>query len=178
MAELTPKELLQPCLLDRLTDDDPQNPRESRHDRVVSFRQYREAVLRDLKMLLNSRAYPSKDSDDSFRDPIYDFPLVAASVLNYGIPEFCGRTTSGTDPVELGELIRAAIETFEPRIARHSLIVRRVAAAADVPVARSLAFEIVGDLWAHPIPDHLLVETEVDLDSGHYHYSKEGESGG
>jgi type VI secretion system protein ImpF len=178
MAELTPKELLQPCLLDRLTDDDPQTPRESRHDRVVSFKQYREAVLRDLKMLLNSRAFPSRDSDDSLRDPIYDFPLAAASVLNYGIPELCGRTTSGNDPIELEELIREAIQAFEPRIARNSLVVRRIAGSADSQVARSLAFEIVGDLWARPAPDHLLVTTEVDLDSGHYHYPKEGEPGG
>jgi type VI secretion system protein ImpF len=178
MAELTPKVLLQPCLLDRLTDDDPQNPQESRHDRVVSFRQYREAVLRDLKMLLNSRACPSQDVEGAKRDDIYDFPLAAASVLNYGIPEICGRTTSGTDPSELARLVRAAIETFEPRISRRSLIVRRVAAASDVPVARSLAFEIEGELWAHPVPDHLLVKTEVDLDSGHYHYPKEGQAGG
>ena len=40
MAELTPAERLQPCLLDRLTDDDPQDQREGQHDRVVSLRQW------------------------------------------------------------------------------------------------------------------------------------------
>ena len=49
MAELTPSERLQPCLLDRLTDDHPEEVKESRDQRVVSMRRYREAVLRDLR---------------------------------------------------------------------------------------------------------------------------------
>ncbi|MCU0914227.1 MAG: type VI secretion system baseplate subunit TssE [Planctomycetes bacterium] len=178
MAELTPKELLQPCLLDRLSDDEPQTARESHYDRVVSLKQYREAVLRDLKMLLNSRMHPSRDSEDSRRDDIYDFPRAAASVLNYGIPEFCGRNVSGADPAELEELIRLSLVLFEPRISPHSLTVRWVPPGPDAPTIPSLAFEITGDLWAHPAPDHLLIQTEVDLDSGHCHYPKEGEAGG
>ncbi len=159
MAELMPKELLQPCLLDRLTDDSPQTSREGRHERVVSLRQFRQAVLRDLETLLNSKMRP-------FDDPIYSFERAAHSVLNYGIPEIYGRTTSGIDPVELEKLIRQAIETFEPRIAAASLGVR-VMVPQSHEVMRSLVFEISGDLWAHPAPDHLLVETEVDLESGH-----------
>jgi type VI secretion system protein ImpF len=158
MAELMPKELLQPCLLDRLTDDDPQNSREGRHERVVSFAQFKQAVLRDLRMLLNSKRRPPED-------PIHVFDLAARSVLNYGIPEVCGRTVSTTEPAELARLIRQAIETFEPRIAPGSLTVR-VIAPEKAGTVRSLVFEIAGDLWAHPVPDHLLVETELDLESG------------
>ncbi|MHC4750853.1 MAG: type VI secretion system baseplate subunit TssE, partial [Planctomycetota bacterium] len=36
MAELTPMDRLQPCLLDRLTDDEPDVQKESRDQRVVS----------------------------------------------------------------------------------------------------------------------------------------------
>jgi len=159
MAELMPKELLQPCLLDRLTDDDPQNSRESRHERVVSFAQFKQAVLRDLRMLLNSKRRPPED-------PIYALDHAAKSVLNYGIPEIYGHTVSATEPAELSKLIRQAIETFEPRIAPGSLTVR-VIAPEKAGAARSLVFEIAGDLWAHPAPDHLLVETELDLESGY-----------
>jgi type VI secretion system protein ImpF len=159
MADLMPRELLQPCLLDRLTDDDPQNAREARHERVVSLRQFRQAVLRDLRMLLNAKRRPASD-------PIYDFDHAARSVLNYGIPEIYTHTASGIKPAELERLIRQAIETFEPRIAPHSLAVRVIVPEKSGAV-RSLAFEIVGDLWAHPAPDHLLVETELDLESGH-----------
>jgi len=159
MAELMPRELLQPCLLDRLTDDDPQNLREGRQERVVSVKQFRQAVLRDLRMLLNAKRRPPDD-------PIYGFDHAARSVLNYGIPEVCGHTTSAAEPVELERLIRQAIETFEPRIAAASLAVLVI--VPEKPEAgRSLTFEIAGDLWAHPAPEHLLVETELDLESGH-----------
>ena len=48
MAELTPLEKLQPCLLDRLTDDEPQKGEESRMQRVISAQRYRRGVLSDL----------------------------------------------------------------------------------------------------------------------------------
>jgi type VI secretion system protein ImpF len=159
MAELMPRELLQPCLLDRLTDDDPQNPHESRHERVVSLKQFRQAVLRDLRMLLNAKRRPPED-------PIYAFELAARSVLNYGIPEIYGHTASTIEPAEMEKLIREALETFESRIAPNSLAVRVIIPEKSGAV-RSVLFEIAGDLWAHPAPDHLLVETELDLESGH-----------
>jgi type VI secretion system protein ImpF len=141
-----------------LTDDDPQNSREGRHDRVVSFAQFKQAVLRDLKMLLNSKRPPSED-------PIHALDHAARSVLNYGIPEIYGHTVSAIEPAELSRLIRQAIETFEPRIAPGSLTVRIISPEKAGPM-RSLMFEIAGDLWAHPAPDHLLIETELDLESG------------
>jgi len=53
MAELTAIEKLQPCLLDRLTDDEPGKKEESRAQRVVSLQRYRRGVLRDLEWLFN-----------------------------------------------------------------------------------------------------------------------------
>ena len=44
MAELTQQERLQPCLLDRLTDDAPEKTQESRDQRVVSLRRLREVT--------------------------------------------------------------------------------------------------------------------------------------
>ena len=67
MAELTPIEKLQPCLLDRLTDDEPGNQKESRLQRVVSPQKYRAGVLRDVEWLFNSRAYPRLEGMESFR---------------------------------------------------------------------------------------------------------------
>jgi type VI secretion system protein ImpF len=168
MADLMPKELLQPCLLDRLTDDDPKNSREDRHERVVSLKQFRQAVLRDLRMLLNAKRRP-------LEDPIYGFDHAAKSVINYGIPEIYGHTLSAFGPAELERFVRQAIETFEPRIAPGSLAVRAIIPETSGAV-RSLTFEISGDLWAHPAPDHLLVETELDLESGHC--ALRGETGG
>ncbi len=61
MAELTPMERLQPCLLDRLTDDEPEVKQESRDRRITSLRKYKQAVLSDLAMLLNTKANPIED---------------------------------------------------------------------------------------------------------------------
>jgi type VI secretion system protein ImpF len=162
MAELAPKEQLQPCLLDRLTDEHPQATRESWHERVVSPSQFRKAVIRDLDMLLNSRSRPFH----WFQDPLYDFELAQASVLNYGIPEVYGITASGVNPRELETLIRKAVEAYEPRIAPASLMVR-VIPPENPQAIRALVVEIAGDLWGHPAPDHILHRMEVDLDSGH-----------
>ena len=54
MAELTPKERLQPSLLDRLTDDAPAEKVESREQRVLSLTKLRQSVNRDLGWLLNT----------------------------------------------------------------------------------------------------------------------------
>jgi len=160
MAELTPKDRLQPCLLDRLTDDEPEAKAESRDQRVVSLRRYRAAVLRDLEMMLNTKAHP-------FHDEIYEFSEAAQSVLNYGIPDLCGTTVSSISSAEFESQVKQAILHFEPRISRKLFSVR-IASSLDSENIRSILFEIEGELWAQPMPDHLFVKTEVDLDTGHH----------
>ena len=160
MAELTPKERLQPCLLDRLTDNEPEMTKESRDQRVVSMRRYKAAVLRDLEMLFNSRSRP-------LGDEIYDFAEAARSVLNYGIPDLCGTTLSDITPAEMESKVKEAIQHFEPRISSNSVSVNLVSSLND-QVIRSIAFEIEGELWAQPLPDHLFVKTEVDIETGHH----------
>lgn len=161
MAELSPKERLQPCLLDRLTDEHPQVKTENWRDRVVSPAQFKKAVIRDMEMLLNSRSRSSNS-----RDPLHDFELAQASVLNYGIPEVYGCTLAGVDQLGLERLVQKAVAVFEPRIAAASLVVRVVPLEGRGAV-RTLVLDIAGDLWGHPAPDPLRHRTEVDLDSGH-----------
>ena len=54
MAELTQKERLQPSLLDRLTDNEPEERQESRDKRILSPSRLRESVRRDLTWLFNT----------------------------------------------------------------------------------------------------------------------------
>ena len=54
MAELSLQERLQPSLLDRLTDNEPDSNDESRAQRVLSLNRLKRSVLRDLAWLLNS----------------------------------------------------------------------------------------------------------------------------
>ncbi len=158
MADLTPAERLQPCLLDRLTDDHPENLKESRDQRVVSLRRYRAGVLRDLDWLLNTGAHGSTEDLTEFDD-------VRKSVVNYGIPDLCGMTASGLQAAEFRRQLSEAVRTFEPRIIPETLKIR-VQASPGMMDHNALSFTISGDLWALPTPDPLFVRTEVDLDTG------------
>lgn len=157
MAELTPQERLQPCLLDRLTDDQPGQTQESRDRRVVNVRQLRQAVLRDMAWLLNASGHLTPDE-------IAEFPEAARSVLTYGMPDLTGLTASGIDPGEIERLIKEAMKRFEPRVLPSTL--RVTAGAHDRHGHNAIFFEIRGDLWAQPTPEPLFLRTEVDLETG------------
>jgi type VI secretion system protein ImpF len=169
MAELTSKERLQPSLLDRLTDDEPDKQQEAREKRVLSMRKLRESVQRDLVWLLNAGNLETVQDLD-------DYPLVSHSVLNYGLPDLAGRAASGLDLPGIERVLRQVIWDFEPRILRNSVKVRAVV-AKDQMNRNAVAFEIEGDLWAQPVPLHLFLRTEVDLDSGDFSISDSGASG-
>lgn len=158
MAELLPKERLQPALLDRLSDDRPDQGVESREDRVIPLRRLRECVVRDLEWLFNTGALFGPD------DPAAD-ALVGASVLNYGIPNFAGVQASSLGLPRLERLLRDAIWNFEPRLLRES--VRVQASRTEEMNHNALCFEIQARLWAHPIPIELFLRTELDLETGH-----------
>ena len=161
MAELTTAERLQPSLLDRLTDDFPHVAQESRDRRVMSMRQLRAAVLRDLASLLNTPAKPRFEE-------VHEYPLVEKSVLNYGIPDLTGLTTSGLSPGQLEKLVTSAVQRFEPRIIPETLSVRAVATKDEWgnEVDQRFEFEISGDFCPLPMPEALFVRTEVDLETG------------
>lgn len=157
MAELTAKERLQPSLLDRLTDDEPDNAQESRERRVLSMRTLRQAVLRDLAWLFNSNGIGILQDLDAF-------PLAAQSVVNYGMPDFSGQTASGIDIEGVARRMRQAIWDFEPRILRNTVQVRAI--AFDKSSHNQLIFELEGELWGQPVPERLFLKTELDLEMG------------
>lgn len=159
MAELTSQERLQPSLLDRLTDDDPDHTEESRDQRVLGIRRLRESVRRDLAWLFNT-------TNLAVVDDLNPFPEVADSVVNYGIPELSGLVVSSLPPtVELERQIRQAVLSFEPRILPHTLQIHIITDRLEMN-NQALTFEITGDLWAQPIPEQLYLKTEIDLQIG------------
>ncbi|MGA7741001.1 MAG: type VI secretion system baseplate subunit TssE [Polyangia bacterium] len=158
MAELTPKERLSPSLLDRLTDDKPERATELRELRILSPARLRECVRRDLTWLFNTTHMQSLQN-------LEELPLVARSVLNYGIPDLAGRTASSLDPVELGQMIRQAILNFEPRLDRNSVRVRPALDDGQMN-HNALSFDVEAELWAQPLPLRLFLRTAVDLETG------------
>jgi type VI secretion system protein ImpF len=155
MAELAPRERLQPSLLDRLTDDEPDKQVEARERRVLSLRSLREGVLRDLAWLLNTTNLFSVT--DAAR-----LPHLAGSVVNYGMPDISGISVAGLNLGDLERGIRQAIWDFEPRLIRGSVVVKAVAASAGEH--NKIMFEIQGDMWAQPYPERLYLKTELDVD--------------
>lgn len=158
MAELTNQERLQPSLLDRLTDNAPELSAESREQRILSLRQLRQSVLRDLSWLMNTVAF------DAMVD-LSTTPYVAHSVINYGIPALSGGNLTSLDNEKLARKVKQAITDFEPRIMTSSLIVEVISANEQMS-HKSLAFKIEGDLWAQPLPMHLYIRSDLDLETG------------
>lgn len=158
MPNPPPQDRLQPSLLDRLTDEQPEEKQESRDKRVLSLRQLREAVLRDLTWLLNTSDFSSVQEPE-------EYPFVSRSVLNYGMPPLAGNTASSTDVRALEKKLKQAISEFEPRILRQTLKVRAIV-AEDEMNHNAINFDIEGELWAQPVPMRLFLRTEVDLENG------------
>src|SRR5262249_42019602 len=114
MADLILKERLQPALLDRLADDEPEKLMESREQRVISLAKLRQCILRDLSWLLNAVRL------DATQD-LSEFPSAQRSVLNYGLPSFTGGSIAQLSVTETEDAIKEAILRFEPRLLSNSI---------------------------------------------------------
>jgi type VI secretion system protein ImpF len=158
MAELLNIERLQPSLLDRLTDHDPDQALESREHRVLSIRQLRQSVLRDLTWLLNTTSL------ETMLD-LSEMTAAAHSVINYGTPAFSGIHLSGADLSKIEQRIKQAIIDFEPRILPDNLKITLISSGNQMN-QHALSFKIEGDLWAQPLPIHLFIRSDMDLETG------------
>ncbi len=158
VAQTTPFERLQPCLFDRLIDEDVQHKLESRIARVISLSEYRAAVLRDLGWLLNSSSHVPSEG-------LADFPHVESSVFNYGKPTLSGLGVASANIQRLEVEIARAIRHFEPRIVGETLVVRAIRESSRSSPS-TLMFEIRAELWARPFPEKLFIKTALDLETG------------
>ena len=158
MAELTQKERLQPSLLDRLTDDEPDKKIESSEKRVLSQSKLRECVRRDLIWLFNSTCL-------SVVQDLDEYPHAERSVINYGLPELAGHTTSGIDVETLARRLRQAIWNYEPRLIPHTVKVRLEVNVNEMN-PNAMTFLIEAQLWSQPMPLQLYLRTEIDVENG------------
>ena len=158
MADLAPKERLQPSLLDRLTDDEPDQRKENAGQRFLNLQRLRIILQRDLSWLLNTCHLAATED-------LSEYPEVATSVLNYGIPDLAGQSLSGVDVDSLERLVKQAVVAFEPRILRSSVRVDAIVDSGHMS-HNALTLQIAGDLWAQPVPVDVVLRTEFDLESG------------
>lgn len=158
MVDLTSTERLQPSLLDRLTDLEPEQKVEARDKRVLSLQKLRECVRRDLALLLNTINLAAVTD-------LEGYPEVARSTLNYGIPDLAGLSSGSIDAAVLERAVKQAIVAFEPRIRAATLKVRVETRPGEMN-HNALTFYIDGQMWAQPSPVAMYLETVVDLQTG------------
>lgn len=165
MSDHTLTERLQPSLLDRLSDDDPGNPKETRDSRVIDLRRLREIIQRDLSWLLNTFDNSSLVDPDTY-------PNVVKSVLTYGVREVAGEYTSQQRAVLIRESIKRAIERFEPRIIPGTL---SVLLREGEGLGRAVVtFDIAAEMWAQPLPMELYLRSQVDITTGELRLERPG----
>lgn len=150
------------ALLARVLEHEAARRREMRRSVVISAAELRRAVLRDLQTLLNTTAAEAGPEETAAE--LEGFPAVQASVLNYGVPSLAGRIRTPDDFAELAGRIERAIERYEPRL--RQVRVRPAEPGEGDALTTPLALIIEGELWGHPVSEHLTVRTLLDLDAG------------
>ena len=118
-----------------------------------------DCVKRDLTWLFNAQ---NMCMDDILEE---HFPSVESSVLNYGMPDLTGKTASSINIFQLEKTLKQMIIRFEPRIIPKTL---RVKLHEDTSTMNhnALVFEILGDIWMDPVPIHMHLMTQLDLENG------------
>ena len=151
---------LQPTLLDRLTDLRPERSNDTPAELVISRRQLRQIIMRDLTWLLNA-VNTESDVDFAF------YAQARKSTINYGMPAFSGRLASNVKMESLQNELRNAILLFEPRIVPSTLqVVGVVMDDPDSAAHNLIMFEIRGQIWATPYPIEMLLKSSIDLETG------------
>ncbi|WP_299871155.1 type VI secretion system baseplate subunit TssE [uncultured Cocleimonas sp.] len=116
-------------------------------------------VKRDLTWLFNCN---NMCEDQLLKE---SYAEIETSVLNYGLPDLTGKTASSINVIELEGIIKQTILRFEPRIIPKTLEVQ-LHEDEESMNHNSLIIEISGDVWTDPVPVHLHLRTQIDLESG------------
>src|ERR1700730_9435380 len=121
---------------------------------AFTMNRLRDSVFRDLRWLLNSTSLDTTEE-------LSKYPYVEKSVLNYGMPALAGRATSSIDPRLTAERIALALRCFEPRLSKIQVIPEKRALGHH---EFALEFRIEAELWGQPAPQHLLMNTRINLE--------------
>lgn len=147
-----------PTLFDRLCDDEPSQSVESNADYTASRSRLREIVLRDLAQLLNT-------TECLTTIEAHLYPEAARSSINYGVAPLAGGYLSEKKWSDIENIIRTAIERFEPRLLKDTLVVRPLLKDVTSHHYNVLIFEISGHIQMSQYPIEFTVQSAVDLEN-------------
>jgi len=149
----------QASILDRLLDSDPRVASEPVRDRL-SVRQIKDAVVRDLEKLLNTRR--------QILVPPPEYHEVHNSLFMYGLQDFTMKNpASPMVKQQLRQVIERTISRFEPRL--KNVTVQIEAAGQN---ARDLRFRITAMLIMEPITEPVIFDTYFDVSRGDFKIKK------
>ncbi|WP_322047522.1 type VI secretion system baseplate subunit TssE [Paraburkholderia sp. J67] len=146
---------LMPTLLDRLADSAPHRQHEAPGEYAVTRNQMRDIIQRDLAYLLNTTNLG--ETLDSGQ-----FPLVAKSTINYGVPPLAGSHVATRKWEDIQREVRQAILNFEYRLIPGELVIERLEGEEDGHYG-NLSFEIRGMIRMDPYPLEFMVQSTLDL---------------
>jgi type VI secretion system protein ImpF len=149
---------LQPPLLDRLIDLDPETRNEPPVSRAESLRRFRQAVKRDLEWLLNTTRIPMDEIPPAYKE-------LRKSLFCYGLPDISNLSlTNSSDEQRLLRTLEVAIETFEPRLTR-----ARVTSSEPIEKSRqAITFHVEAVLMIDPAPERIAFDTVLEISKGAY----------
>jgi type VI secretion system protein ImpF len=146
----------QTSILDRLIDTEPGVTHEPVQRRFATINQVRDAVVRDLENLLNTRRsiHPVPEVDGQ----------VAASLFTYGVRDFISYSPrSPSVRQQIRQEIERVIVQFEPRL--RNVSVRLDSSAGS---ERTLRFRISALLVVDPVTAPVTFDTCFDINRGDY----------
>ncbi len=124
---------------------------------AISEHGLRRQVLRDLESLMNTIALESTEE-------LEQFPAVRKSILNFGCPDISNRTIDEARLTEIRDELEAALMTYEPRLARNTIDVRR---DDDIDSAElRLRYVVRADLMCTPVNVPVEFFADVEFDTG------------
>lgn len=161
MADRQSTDPLQPALLDRLIDLDPDLDRDPPVPAASRPAGLREALRRDLEMLLNTRCRPET--------PPTQLPELGGSLLALGVGDFFSSSlvTPEQRQVFAADLQRR-IALFEPRLENLTVTLKQDAA----PERRSLHLRISAEFRMQPGLPPIIFESRVDPVGGRFSVSE------
>jgi len=146
---------LMPSILDRLLGEEAPKSDEIDRHRTRLLRNLKAALLRDLEDLLNTRCrcggFPP------------EFTELQTSLVNYGIPDFTGASAGSlVGRQEFINVVRSAVERFEPRLQRVGVYLLD----QKDPLDRVLRFRIEGTLLTDYDHEEVFFVSTVEPASG------------
>jgi type VI secretion system protein ImpF len=149
----------QASILDKLIDNEPQNPSESVASRMVSLSDIETSVIRDIENLLNTRR--------TIHIPPATLNEVNKSLYMYGLHDFTAENPSSSLVVQnLRREISHTLALFEPRLKR---VVVHIEKSEN---SRDLHFRIAGILVIYPISEPVVFDICLDPNRGDYLISR------